>query len=59
MEKDIEIFEEWHVAGIVFIDDIPTTSLEGLKEMKLKMGRAKDIRDVKLIEEAQKQMKKF
>lgn len=59
LEKDIEIFEEWHVAGIVFIDDIPTTSLEGLKEMKLKMGRAKDIRDVKLIEEAQRQMKKF
>jgi hypothetical protein len=58
LEENIEIFEEWNVDGIIFIDDIPTANLEGLKEMKIKMGRAKDIQDLKLIEEAQRRMEK-
>lgn len=54
LSNDIEIFEEWSVDGIVFIDDIPTSNLKGLKEMKIQMGRDKDILDLKLIEDAQK-----
>lgn len=57
LKKDIEIFEEWNVDGIIFIDEIPTANLKGPKEMKTKMGREKDIQDLKLIEEAQRRGK--
>lgn len=58
LKKDIEIFEEWNVDGVIFIDEIPTANLKGLKEMKAKMGREKDIQDLRLIEEAQRREKK-
>lgn len=54
LSNDIEIFEEWSADGTVFIDDIPTSNLKRLKEMKIQMGRDKDILDLKLIEDAQK-----
>lgn len=54
LKKDIEIFEEWNVDGVIFIDEISTANLKGLKEMKIKMGREKDMQDLRLIEEAQR-----
>lgn len=57
LKEDIEIFEEWNVDGVIFIDEIPTANLKGLTEMKTKMGREKDIQDLKLIEEAQRRGK--
>ncbi len=50
LEQDIEVFENWEVTGVDYIEGIPTASIESIKEMKLKMGREKDLRDVKLID---------
>lgn len=54
LDEDVEVFEEWHVEGIVFIEGIPTASLNGIKEMKIQMGRDKDLQDIKLIDNVQK-----
>lgn len=48
---DVEIFEDWGAGNKVLINGIPTVSLEGLKKMKLNLGRKKDIDDVKLIDQ--------
>lgn len=56
LEDDIEIFEEWHVGEIVFIEGIPIASLRGIKEMKIQMGRDKDLQDIRLIDDVQKRI---
>ena len=49
--EDVEIFEDWIFDGVVFVDEIPVISLDGLLEMKRSLGREKDMRDVQMIEE--------
>jgi len=49
--EDVEIFEDWIFDRVVFVDEIPVISLEGLLEMKRSLGREKDLRDVQMIEE--------
>ena len=49
--EDIEVFENWIEDEIVFLDEIPVLSLKGLVEMKRKLGREKDLRDISLIRE--------
>ena len=48
---DIEIFENWKYGSVERIDDIPVLSLDGLIEMKISLGREKDIKDITLIKE--------
>lgn len=50
--EDVEIFEDWIFDKVVFVEGIPVISLEGLLEMKRNLGREKDLRDIRLIEEA-------
>ena len=50
LQKDIEVFENWEVLGIDYIEGIPTANIESIREMKIKMGREKDLLDVKLID---------
>lgn len=52
LEQDVEIFENWEVSGIDYIEGIPTANLLSIREMKIQMGREKDLRDIKLIDEA-------
>lgn len=47
--ENIEIYENWLYDKIEYIDNIPVISLRGLIEMKEKLGRDKDIEDIKLI----------
>ena len=49
--EDVEIFEDWIFDRVMFVDEIPVISLEGLLEMKRSLGREKDLRDVQMIEE--------
>lgn len=49
--ENIEIFENWIWDEVVIVDSIPVISLKGLLEMKKRLGREKDERDIKLIEE--------
>ena len=47
----IEILENWFVDEIEFIDGLPIGSLESIKTQKTKLGREKDIKDIRIIEE--------
>ena len=48
---DIEVFENWLCGSVVNVDGIPVISIEGLVEMKRALGRDKDIKDIRLIED--------
>lgn len=48
---DIEVFENWLFGKVVSVEGIPVISIIGLIEMKQKLGREKDKRDIRLIEE--------
>lgn len=48
---EIEVFENFLFDKVEEIDGIPVISLQGLIEMKLFIGREKDIKDIKLIEQ--------
>ncbi len=48
---DVEIFEGWLEDEVVFVDDFPLVSINGLLKMKRQLSREKDLRDIKLIEE--------
>ena len=47
----IEILENWFVDEIVFIDGLPVGSLESIKKQKAQLGREKDIKDIRLIDD--------
>lgn len=51
LSKDIEAFENWLYDTVVTIDGFPVISLQGLREMKQRLGREKDLRDIKLIDD--------
>jgi len=46
----IEIFESWLEDSVISIDGFQVISVNGLIEMKRKIGREKDFRDIELIE---------
>ena len=48
---DIEIYEEGFRYPVVTVDDFPVLSVGGLIDMKRKLGREKDKRDLELIRE--------
>lgn len=47
---DVEIFEEWLYGRVELVDEFPVISLPGLAEMKRRLGREKDLADVRLLE---------
>ena len=47
----IEVFESWLYGTVVFADGIPVISIPGLLEMKRRLGREKDVKDVGLMNE--------
>lgn len=46
---DIEIFENWLEGEVETADGVPVVSVDGLIQMKLKLGREKDLADIALI----------
>ncbi len=46
---DIEIFENWFEGEVQTVGGVPVVSVDGLIQMKLKLGREKDLADVELI----------
>ena len=46
-----EVFENWLYDSVVTLEGIPVISLKGLREMKLRLGREKDLKDVRLIDD--------
>ena len=51
---DVEIFENWIEGDPVVVDGVPVVSVDGLIAMKRALGREKDLRDIRLIEEKRK-----
>ena len=48
---DIEVFENWLYDSVEQVDGIPVISIPGLIKMKQTIGREKDERDLRLIDE--------
>ncbi len=48
--ENIEIFENWIEGTTEIISGIPTVCVDGLIQMKRKLGREKDLEDIALIE---------
>lgn len=51
INDSVEIIKDWFVDEIEYINGLPIGSLESIKKQKAKLGREKDIRDIKLIDE--------
>jgi hypothetical protein len=47
----VEVIEEWYVDEIEYIEGLPVGSLESIKKQKLELGRAKDMEDIRRIDE--------
>ena len=52
--ENIEIFENWIEDTVVIISGVPVVSVDGLIQMKKKLGREKDLADIALIENVRK-----
>lgn len=48
--EDIELFENWLEGTIEIIGGIPVVNVDGLIQMKKKLGREKDLADIALME---------
>ncbi len=48
---EIELFENWLYDRVVRVEGVPVISLEGLLEMKRRLGREKDKDDIRRITE--------
>lgn len=51
LDGDVEIMEGWLYDRVETVEDIPVISMQGLIEMKRSLGREKDLRDIRLIEQ--------
>ena len=49
--EHIEVFENWLKDSVTAVEGFPVVTVRGLLEMKRKLGREKDIRDIRLIDE--------
>ena len=52
--ENIEIFENWLDGSVEIISGIPVVCVDGLIQMKKKLGREKDLEDIALIEKTRK-----
>ena len=48
--ENIEIFENWIEGTVEIISGVPVVCVDGLIQMKKKLGREKDLMDIALIE---------
>lgn len=52
--EDVEIFEKWIEGTVEILDGVPVVCVDGLIQMKKKLGREKDLADIALIEKMEK-----
>ena len=50
--EQVELFEDWQEDRICTLDGVRVVSVTGLIEMKRRLGREKDLRDIQLIRAA-------
>ena len=51
IDDHIEVFENWLFDRVELHDGCPVMSLKGIREMKQHLGREKDLRDIRLIDD--------
>ena len=49
---DVEIFENWIEGTVEMVVGVPVVSIDGLIQMKRKLGREKDLADIAMIEKS-------
>ncbi len=47
----IELFENWVEDKVILLEGLPVVSMDGMIRMKEKLGREKDLEDVRMIKE--------
>ena len=47
--EDIEIFEDWLEGTVEIMSGVPVVSVDGLIQMKKKLGREKDLEDIAIM----------
>ena len=47
--EEIEIFENWIEDKVILLEGLPVVSMDGMIMMKEKLGREKDLEDIRLI----------
>ena len=52
--ENVEIFENWIEGTVEIISGVPVVCVDGLIQMKKKLGREKDLADIALIEKLRK-----
>ena len=52
--EDVEIFENWLEGTVEIIGGVPVVGVDGLVQMKKKLGREKDLADIAYMEELRK-----
>lgn len=50
--EDIEIFENWLEGTVEIVSGVPVVCVDGLIQMKKKLGRKKDLADIALMKRA-------
>lgn len=55
--ENIEIFENWLDGSVEIISGIPVVCVDGLIQMKKKLGREKDLADIALLEKRKEEAK--
>lgn len=53
--KDVELFENWVEGTVELLSGVPVVCVDGLKQMKKKLGREKDLADLALMEKGENQ----
>lgn len=52
--EDVEIFENWLEGAVETVSGVPVVCVDGLIEMKRKLGREKDLADIALVEKVRR-----
>ncbi len=55
--EDIEIYENWIEGTVEIISGVPVVCVDGLIQMKKKLGREKDLADIALLEKRKEEAK--
>lgn len=55
--EDIEIYENWIEGTAEIINSVPVVCVDGLIQMKKKLGREKDLADIALLEKRKEEAK--
>ena len=50
LDAETEVFENWLYGSVLQVEGLPVISPEGLRELKLRLGREKDLRDIARID---------